>query len=56
MGTTLELAAGVALVAVAIPRRGEDFRPFLRGSLMPILYPSLCLVLISLGLVAITAS
>jgi hypothetical protein len=43
------LALGILLVALGRPRRGEDLRPFLRSPLAQVLYPSLCLVLLSLG-------
>jgi hypothetical protein len=58
MGLTfgwVSLGLGIALVLVGMPRRDEECRPFLRGSLMPIVYPSLCLLLISAGLVTVTA-
>ena len=58
MGLTfgwVSLGLGIALVLVGMPRKDEECRPFLRGSLMPIVYPSLCLVLISVGLVSLTA-
>ncbi|MGA0594600.1 hypothetical protein [Enterovirga sp. CN4-39] len=47
------LAAGVVLVIIGTARRGEECRPFLRGSLMFLVFPSLCLVLISAGLVSL---
>jgi hypothetical protein len=50
------LGLGIALVFLGIPRGAEDCRPFLRGPLMPLVYPSLCLVLISFGLVTLSAN
>ena len=43
------VGAGLGLVLFAVPRRGEDMRPFLAGPLMREAYPSLCLMLIALG-------
>jgi hypothetical protein len=52
----VSLGLGMILVLVGMPRRDEECRPYLRGSLMPLVYPPLCLVLISSGLVTVTAS
>jgi hypothetical protein len=52
MGLTAGLilvVAGFGLVLFAIPRRGEDMRPFLADPLMRAAYSSLCLMLIALG-------
>jgi hypothetical protein len=43
------LAIGLVLVLVALPRRGEDMRPWLRSSLAQVAYPSICLVFIAMG-------
>ncbi len=52
----VSLGLGIGLVCLGMPRRDEACRPFLRGALMPVFYPSLCLVLISFGLVMLTAN
>jgi hypothetical protein len=52
MGLTAGLilvGAGFGLVLFAIPRQGEDMRPFLAGPFMQVGYPSLCLTLIAIG-------
>ncbi len=52
MGLTAGLmliALGALMVALGRPRRGEDLRPFLRSSFAQVFYPSLCLVLLSMG-------
>ena len=52
MGLTTGLilvGAGFGLVLFAIPRQGEDMRPFLAGPFMQVGYPSLCLMLIAIG-------
>jgi hypothetical protein len=43
------VGAGFGLVLFAIPRQGEDMRPFLAGPFMQVGYPSLCLTLIAIG-------
>jgi hypothetical protein len=43
------LVFGVGLVIVALPRGGEDVRPFLKSPLAQVVYPSVCLVLLSMG-------
>jgi hypothetical protein len=45
------VGAGLGLVLFAVPRRGEDMRPFLAGPFTRVAYPSLCLALIALGAV-----
>jgi hypothetical protein len=52
MGLTTGLilvGAGFGLVLFAIPRQGEDMRPFLAGPFMQVGSPSLCLTLIAIG-------
>jgi hypothetical protein len=59
VGVTLGVVlfgTGIVLVLLGIPRRGEDVRPFLRHPVMPILYPSICLVLIAMGLATLASS
>jgi hypothetical protein len=55
-GGFILLGIGLALILVALPRSGEDFRPFLRSSLMQVLYPALCLVLLSMGAAVVLTS
>ena len=43
------VGAGFGLVLFAIPRQGEDMRPFLAGPFMQVGYPSLCVTLIAIG-------
>ena len=43
------VGAGLGLVLFAVPRRGEDMRPFLAGPFMQVGSPSLCLTLIAIG-------
>jgi hypothetical protein len=49
IGGIVLLAVGIGLVILALPRRGEDIRPFLKFPLAQVLYPSICLVLLSMG-------
>jgi len=52
MGATSGLVLfglGLALIAGAVPRRGEDTRPFLRSAFAQALYPSVCLALLAMG-------
>ncbi len=41
------LGSGVGLLLFAIPRAGEDIRPFLRSDFMQVAYPSTCLALMA---------
>lgn len=50
------LGLGLGLVLFAIPRGGEDVRPFLRGGFVQVAYPSLCLVCLALGAAFIITS
>jgi hypothetical protein len=43
------IGAGILLVLLGLPRRGEDLRPFLRTPFAQVIYPSICLLLLSMG-------
>ena len=49
------LGSGVGLLVLAIPRAGEDIRPFLRGDFMQVAYPSTCLALMAFGSAIVVA-
>jgi hypothetical protein len=50
------LAIGLGLFVFAIPRGAQEIRPFLRGGLVEVAYPALCLVLIAFGAAFIITS
>ncbi len=43
------LVAGIALFVIAMPRKGEDHRPFMGGTMMRQLYPALLLIVFAAG-------
>jgi len=52
MGLTASLilvGTGLGLGLFAIPRWGDDLRPFLKSSFIKVAYPSLCPTLIAFG-------
>lgn len=49
------LIGGLGLILLGLARPNEDHRPFMRGQFMFLVYPSFCLVLVTAGIVMVTA-
>ncbi|MBM6592389.1 hypothetical protein [Microvirga pudoricolor] len=43
------LVVGLGLLIIALPKNGEDYRPFMGGTLMRQLYPALLLTFFAAG-------
>ncbi len=56
MSGLLLVAVGAGLVLVALPRPGEDIRPFLKSPLAQAVYPSVCLVFFAMGAAVVVTS
>ncbi|RDI53618.1 hypothetical protein [Microvirga subterranea] len=59
MGLTIGivmLCIGLAMILFGRPRKGEDVRPFMKSSLVFVLYPGLTLVFLAIGAMTVVTN